>query len=112
MTPEAQTLVRDTFAAVGPIAHQAAAIFYARLFALDPSLKPLFKGDMNEQGRKLMAMIGTGVANLDKLETILPAVQELGRRHAGLCGAAIKLRHRRCGFAVDAGAGAGRRIHA
>ena len=83
MTPEAQALVRDSFAKVVPIAPQAAAMFYARLFELDPGLKPLFKGDMNEQGRKLMAMIGTAVANLDKLETIVPAVQDLGRRHAG-----------------------------
>jgi len=27
-------------------------------------------------------MVGTAVANLDKLETIVPAVQDLGRRHA------------------------------
>jgi hemoglobin-like flavoprotein len=83
MTPENQTLVRDSFAKVVPIAPQAAALFYDRLFVLDPSLKPLFKGDMTEQGRKLMAMIGTAVANLDKLETIVPSVQALGRRHAG-----------------------------
>jgi hemoglobin-like flavoprotein len=37
---------------------------------------------MNEQGRNLMAMIGTAVANLGQLETIVPAVQDLGRRHA------------------------------
>jgi hemoglobin-like flavoprotein len=83
MTPENQTLVRESFAAVVPIAPQAAALFYDRLFVLDPSLRPLFKGDMAEQGRKLMAMIGTAVANLDRLETIVPAVQDLGRRHAG-----------------------------
>jgi hemoglobin-like flavoprotein len=83
MTPEAQTLVKESFAKVVPIAPQAAALFYDRLFTLDPSLKPLFKGDMKEQGRKLMAMIGTAVANLDKLDTIVPAVQDLGRRHAG-----------------------------
>ncbi len=83
MTPEAQALVRNSFAKVVPIAPQAAAMFYARLFELDPGLKPLFKGDMNEQGRKLMAMIGTAVASLDKLEAIVPAVQDLGRRHAG-----------------------------
>jgi hemoglobin-like flavoprotein len=83
MTPESQALVRDSFAKVVPIAEPAAAMFYARLFELDPSLRPLFKGDMQEQGRKLMAMIGTAVANLDKLETIVPAVQALGRRHAG-----------------------------
>ena len=82
MTPENQALVRDSFAKVVPIAPQAAAIFYDRLFVLDPSLKLLFKGDMIEQGRLLMAMIGTAVDNLDKLETIVPAVQDLGRRHA------------------------------
>jgi hemoglobin-like flavoprotein len=82
MTPENQTLVRDSFAKVVPIAPEAAAMFYDRLFVLDPSLKPLFKGDMTEQGRRLMAMIGTAVANLDRLETIVPAVQDLGRRHA------------------------------
>lgn len=82
MTPENQALVRDSFAKVVPIAPQAAAMFYDRLFVLDPSLKPLFKGDMAEQGRKLMAMIGTAVGNLGRLEAIVPAVQDLGRRHA------------------------------
>src|ERR1700716_2160679 len=82
MTPEDQSLVRDSFAKVEPITPQAAAMFYDRLFVLDPSLKPLFKSDMNEQGRMLMAMIGTVVANLGNLETIIPAVQDLGRRHA------------------------------
>ena len=83
MTPENQALVRESFANVAPIAPQAAAMFYDRLFVLDPTLRPLFKGDIAEQGRKLMAMIGTAVANLDKLETIVPAVQDLGLRHAG-----------------------------
>src|SRR5260221_11856883 len=82
MTPENQALVRDSFAKVVPIAPQAAALFYDRLFVLDPSLKLLFKGDMIEQGRLLMAMIGTAVDNLDKLETIVPAGQDPGRRHA------------------------------
>jgi hypothetical protein len=74
MTPENLALVRDSFAKVVPIAPQAAALFYDRLFVLDPSLKLLFKGDMTEQGRMLMAMIGTAVANLDQLEAIVPAV--------------------------------------
>ena len=75
-------MCKNSFAEIVPIASQAAALFYDRLFVLDPSLKPLFKGDMTEQGRKLMAMIGTAVANLGKLEIIVPAVQDLGRRHA------------------------------
>jgi hemoglobin-like flavoprotein len=82
MTPENQTLVRDSFAKVVPIAPQAAALSYDRLFALDPSLKQLFEGDMSEQGRLLMTMLGTAVANLGSLEKIVPAVQDLGRRHA------------------------------
>jgi hemoglobin-like flavoprotein len=83
MTPEAQKLVRESFAKVVPIAPAAAAMFYDRLFVLDPALKPLFKGDMTEQGKKLMAMIGTAVANLHNLDAVVPAVQDLGRRHAG-----------------------------
>ena len=83
MTPESQKLVRDSFAKVAPIAPAAAAMFYGRLFELDPGLRPLFKGDMTEQGKKLMAMIGTAVANLHNLDAVVPAVQDLGRRHAG-----------------------------
>lgn len=83
MTPEQITLIRDSFAKVVPIAPQAAELFYGRLFELDPSVRPLFKGDMREQGRKLMAMIATAVANLDNLAAVVPAVQDMGRRHAG-----------------------------
>jgi hemoglobin-like flavoprotein len=83
MTPESQRLVRDSFAKVAPIAPAAASMFYARLFVLDPSLRPLFKGDMAEQGRKLMTMIGTAIANLHRLDSIVPAVRDLGRRHGG-----------------------------
>jgi hemoglobin-like flavoprotein len=83
MTPEQQTLVRDSFAQVMPIASTAATLFYDRLFELDPSLRPLFKGDMTEQGRKLMSVLGAAVANLHRLEDIIPMVRDLGRRHAG-----------------------------
>jgi hemoglobin-like flavoprotein len=54
-----------------------------RLFELDPTLRPLFKGDMEEQGRKLMEMIELAVKGLDRPEAILPAIAALGRRHAG-----------------------------
>ena len=74
-------LVQSTFALVEPIADQAAELFYGRLFELDPNLRPMFKGDMAEQGRKLMGMIKIAVNGLEKLDTIVPAVQALGRRH-------------------------------
>ncbi len=83
MTEEQQALIRDSFAKVAPNAATVAATFYARLFELDPGLRPLFKGDMGAQGRKLMAMIGTAVANLHQLDTVVPAIQQLGERHVG-----------------------------
>jgi hypothetical protein len=51
MTPADKTLVQTTFATLVPIADQAAALFYGRLFEIDPSLRRLFKGDLGEQER-------------------------------------------------------------
>ena len=70
MTPKQVALVQKTFKSVAAISEQAAELFYGRLFELDPSLKRLFKGDMKEQGRKLMAVIGVAVASLNNLEKI------------------------------------------
>jgi hemoglobin-like flavoprotein len=83
MTPEQIVLIQTSFAQVLPIADAAAALFYQRLFELDPSLRPLFNGDMAEQGRKLMTMLKLVVNGLTRLDTLIPAVQALGRRHAG-----------------------------
>jgi hemoglobin-like flavoprotein len=83
MTPEQITLVKESFAKVKPIAPQAASLFYGRLFEIAPEVRPLFKGDIEEQGRKLMQVIATAVGALDRLGDIVPVVQDLGRRHAG-----------------------------
>jgi len=81
MTPEQIKLVQDSWAKVVPISETAAELFYGKLFELDPSVRAMFKGDMKEQGRKLMAILNTAVNALTKLETIVPAVQDMGRRH-------------------------------
>ena len=83
MTPEQKSLVQSTFQLVLPIADTAAVIFYDRLFELDPSLRHMFRGDMKEQRQKLMQMIVVAVKGLDRLEELVPAVEALGRRHAG-----------------------------
>ena len=83
MTPKQKMLVQATFEKVAPIADDAAALFYGRLFSLDPSLAGLFSGDMKEQGRKLMRMIGMAVNGLDRLDELVPLVQNLGQRHVG-----------------------------
>lgn len=83
MTPTQIQLVQSTWAKVVPIAGPAADIFYTHLFEMDPSLRELFPADMSEQKKKLVAMLGTAVNGLDNLETIMPAVQASGVRHAG-----------------------------
>lgn len=81
MTPKQVEVVQGTWKKVLPIADTAAELFYGKLFSLDPALKPLFNGDMKAQGRKLMQMIGIAVNGLSNLASIVPAVQDLGRRH-------------------------------
>lgn len=84
MTPDQKAIVKSTWSMVVPIADQAAAIFYAKLFELDPSVKPLFaNSDMSEQGKKLMQMITIAVNGLDNFEGLIGAVQQLGKRHVG-----------------------------
>ncbi|MBZ5557842.1 MAG: hemin receptor [Acidobacteriia bacterium] len=82
VTPLQKTLVQETFASIAPIADDAAALFYRRLFEIDPALRPMFKGDMTEQRRKLMQMITAAVKGLDRLDQLVPVVEDLGRRHA------------------------------
>jgi hemoglobin-like flavoprotein len=83
LTPAQKVLVQESFAKVEPIAEKAAEIFYGRLFEIDPSLEPLFKGDLKEQGKKLMAMMATVVHGLDNAAPLVPALEALGERHAG-----------------------------
>jgi hemoglobin-like flavoprotein len=81
MTPDQVRAIQDSFAKVVPVSEQAAALFYGRLFEIAPEVKPLFRGDIEEQGRKLMAMLAAVVNGLGDLETILPAASALAKRH-------------------------------
>lgn len=81
MTPEQITLVQQTFALATPAAATIARNFYQRLFALDPTLRRLFRGDMHEQEDKLMTMLAFVVHHLHQPEPILGAVRRLGERH-------------------------------
>jgi nitric oxide dioxygenase len=81
VTAEQVKLVQDSWAMVEPISDKAAELFYGRLFETAPEVQSLFKGDMKEQGKKLMQMITVAVKGLTNLEAIVPAVQELGKRH-------------------------------
>ncbi len=81
MTPEQKQLVKDSWAQVLPIKDAAAELFYGRLFEVYPEVKPMFKGDMKEQGAKLMAMLNTAVNGIDNLESLVEPLKSLGARH-------------------------------
>ena len=84
MTPTDIDRIRASWAAVEPIADAAAGLFYGRLFELDPAIERLFRRtDMPAQRKVLMQTLTVVVKSLDKLDQIVPAVQALGRRHAG-----------------------------
>ena len=84
MTPAQKKLVQSTWARVAPIGDAAARLFYDRLFEIDPSVRPLFRGvDLAQQRQKLLQVLSVAIAGLDNLEALLPTVEALGRRHAG-----------------------------
>jgi hemoglobin-like flavoprotein len=84
MTPIHIDLIRTSWASVEPIADVAASLFYERLFERDPAVRRLFrKTDMAAQKKNLMQTLTVVVKGIDRLDDLVPAVQALGRRHAG-----------------------------
>jgi nitric oxide dioxygenase len=73
--------VQQSFKQVVPIADKVGPMFYARLFETQPSLRPMFAEDIQPQARKLVQMLALVVNSLHKLDAILPAVDDLARRH-------------------------------
>jgi nitric oxide dioxygenase len=82
MTPEQISLVQQSFALVEPVADDAAALFYRRVFELAPAVQPLFTNDMTEQGRKLMTVLGAVVRGLGEPEQIPSVATRLAAYHA------------------------------
>ena len=76
-------LVQNSWQKVEAIGPQAAALFYQNLSDADPALKPLFKGDLQAQGKKLIEMISIAVNKLTELNVLIPVLQNLGKRHGG-----------------------------
>ena len=83
MNPSQITLIRRSFELLAPQAQETADLFYAQLFRRAPGLRPLFRGDLHSQGRRLMEMIGAAVGLLNHPDALLPVLAQLGARHAG-----------------------------
>jgi nitric oxide dioxygenase len=80
LTQAQKALVQGSFAIIAPIADDAAALFYVRLFELDPSLRRMFPKDMAGQRKKLVQMLAAAVKGLDRLDQLVPVVQDRDRR--------------------------------
>ncbi|MFK7996524.1 MAG: globin family protein [Granulosicoccus sp.] len=83
MTPTQKTLVKESWAKVLPIQETAADLFYTRLFDQYPEVRPMFKGDMKEQGEKLMKMLDLAVNSLDNVDALIEPLKAAGEAHKG-----------------------------
>lgn len=74
-------LVQQSFEKVAAIGLKAAEIFYSELFAIDPSLRAMFKGDVQEQHKKLLSALALVVRSLHAPEKIVSAIEKLAVKH-------------------------------
>jgi len=81
LTKEEIKLIQRSFSRLTEINKKTGEAFYDRLFRTDPEIIKLFKSDIKEQAGALMRMVKTVVEGLNNPEIIIPAIQELGRRH-------------------------------
>jgi hemoglobin-like flavoprotein len=81
MTPSDREILRASFAEIAVMPEVAGALFYERLFTINPDFRGLFKHDMRVQGMKLMAMLAVIV--YDDAEETLQAIHDMRHRHTG-----------------------------
>jgi len=55
--------------------------FYSKLFSYNPSLRKMFPSNMSHQYQKLMDMINTIIARLDKLDDLTNEISAMAQRH-------------------------------
>jgi hemoglobin-like flavoprotein len=77
MNPHQIALVQQSFKKLAPVGLKVAKIFYAELFAIDPSLRSMFKGGMEAQYKKLMSALSLVVGSLHAPEQIISGVEKL-----------------------------------
>ncbi|NBW35505.1 MAG: hemin receptor [Cytophagia bacterium] len=81
MTPRQIELIEESWDFVITNTTEAGQLFYERLFHESPDLRPLFKGEIREQERKLISLITFAVSKLRNLDEIVEDVRALGTRH-------------------------------
>jgi hemoglobin-like flavoprotein len=77
------TLVQNSFRRILPSADRTAALFFARLFEIDPALRHQLTGDHSTAGRKLMQALSLAINGLHCPAMLSPLVRRIGMRGAG-----------------------------
>ncbi|MBX9698751.1 MAG: hypothetical protein K2X74_04905 [Acetobacteraceae bacterium] len=83
LTDDEIDLIRGSFRELALGTPVTAAMFYDRLFEQAPDLKRLFPADMEQQGTKMMSMLGAIVSQIHDHAALEPLVTDLARRHVG-----------------------------
>lgn len=81
MTPEQVQLVRLSFTKVMAIKMDAARLFYERLFAIAPEVRPMFSNDIESQARKLMDTLALAIGSLRDPALLNRILDGLAARH-------------------------------
>jgi hemoglobin-like flavoprotein len=74
-------LVRETFDRLRPVPKAFGATFYERLFEIEPSLRALFKGSLENQAAMFATALAMSVAGLGEDGYVPASVRELAGRH-------------------------------
>ena len=83
MLPQRRQLVTESWNALAPNGALVGAIFYRRLFEIDPGLRPMFSAvALDEQIHKLVTMLDLVVHWLDVPDKLVPVLKKLGERHS------------------------------
>lgn len=83
MNSDARLRIRNSMDLLVGTEQTFALLFYGKLFELDPSARALFHNDLDAQGAKLMKTLRVLCNSLENLESLLPTLREMGRKHAG-----------------------------
>lgn len=81
MTWDQIYLVRKSFAEIERHHEVAALIFYKKLFAMDPEVRPMFKNDIVVQSAKLIDMLATLISMIERPGDLLSELRLMGARH-------------------------------
>ncbi len=74
-------IVEEFWNLVLPVKETITDSFYAKLFTLDDTIKPMFRIDLGVQGLKLTDTLTFIIKHMGKIEDTIPIVKNLGVKH-------------------------------